>query len=161
MIPIILLGIGSLSYYLSKNKNSNVDNILSNITSNNNLNSSANSSKLNGLSPQMKSIAIKIIADAKQQGVNLVIAEGYRTQATQNKYYAQGRTTKGGIITQVKVSKHTSGKAVDFDYIDSNGNQKILTSKQWKVLGNLAAKYGAIWGGNWKTLKDYRHIELA
>ena len=157
MIELLILGIGSLAYYLSTKQNKTVDNILSSVT---NSNVNVSDDKLNGLSPKMRQITVDIIADAKKEGVNLVIAEGYRTQATQDKYYAQGRTTKGGIITYAKVSKHTKGNAVDFDYINASGKQKILTAKQWNVLGRLAKKHGAIWGGNWSKLKDYRHIEI-
>lgn len=102
-----------------------------------------------------------MIDDALNRGYTLIVAEGLRSVETQNRYYAQGRTTPGNIITYKKggESKHETGQAVDFDFI-VNGKQSNSNSNNWKMVGELAAKYGLVWGGGWKKFKDLRHVEL-
>jgi peptidoglycan L-alanyl-D-glutamate endopeptidase CwlK len=116
---------------------------------------------LSQVNPSLASAARKIIEGAQQSGYTLIVAEGYRTVQKQNEYYAQGRTKPGNIITYKKggESKHNIGEAVDFDFI-INGRQSNASSNNWSLIGSLAGQFGLIWGGDWKSFKDLRHVEM-
>ncbi len=120
-----------------------------------------NQQRLSGVKPILAEAAAWMIEAARQRGNILVVAEGFRSVQTQNDYYAQGRTKPGKIITHLKggKSKHNFGEAVDFDFV-VNGIQSNDLGNNWNLIGELSAKVGLVWGGNWKTLKDYRHIEM-
>jgi peptidoglycan L-alanyl-D-glutamate endopeptidase CwlK len=116
---------------------------------------------LSQVNPSLASAAWKIIEGAQQSGYTLIVAEGYRTVQKQNEYYAQGRTKPGNIITYKKggESKHNTGEAVDFDFI-INGRQSNASSNNWNLIGKLARQLGLVWGGDWKSFKDLRHVEM-
>jgi peptidoglycan L-alanyl-D-glutamate endopeptidase CwlK len=120
-----------------------------------------NQSLLSQVNPSLASAAWKIIEGAQQSGYTLIVAEGRRTIQKQNEYYAQGRTKPGNIITYKKggESKHNTGEAVDFDFI-INGRQSNASSNNWNLIGKLARQFGLVWGGDWKSFKDLRHVEM-
>jgi peptidoglycan L-alanyl-D-glutamate endopeptidase CwlK len=120
-----------------------------------------NQKLLSQVNPSLASAAWNIIEAAQQSGYTLVVAEGYRTVQKQNEYYAQGRTKPGNIITYKKggESKHNTGEAVDFDFV-INGVQSNASGNNWNFIGNLARQLGLTWGGDWKSFKDLRHVEM-
>lgn len=88
----------------------------------------------------------------KQQGKSLKIRETYRPSEVQDRYYSQGRTTPGKIITHAKggQSDHQYGQAVDVDPSDGD----------YQNLGRLAKQVGLKWGGDWTNFKDWGHVYL-
>lgn len=99
-----------------------------------------------------------------QTGHDLLITCTARSTDEQARLYAQGRTTPGPIVTQLdgttKKSKHNlvPSKAIDVAVIV--GGKVSWDPVQYEPLGPLAARYGLTWGGSWKTLKDYPHLEV-
>jgi peptidoglycan L-alanyl-D-glutamate endopeptidase CwlK len=120
-----------------------------------------NESELSKVNPALAEKARFVINEMARRGYVLIVAEGLRTNALQAKYYAQGRTTAGAIITYKKAgeSEHNQGKAIDFDFI-VDGRQSNSLSNNWALLGQLAKSAGLTWGGDYKKLKDYRHVEI-
>jgi peptidoglycan L-alanyl-D-glutamate endopeptidase CwlK len=120
-----------------------------------------NEQRLSGVKPVLAQAATRIIEAARRAGYVLIVAEGFRTVAQQNIYYAQGRTAPGKIITYTKGNegKHTRGEAVDFDFV-VGGVQSNSLSNNWAIVGQLAKSLGLVWGGDWINLRDYRHIEM-
>lgn len=91
----------------------------------------------------------------------LKIIEGTRSYARQNELYAQGRTKKGAKVTNAKGggSWHNFGLACDFGLF--RGKTYLEDGKAYITVGQLAnAIPGLEWGGSWRTLKDYPHIQL-
>jgi hypothetical protein len=91
------------------------------------------------------------------------IVQGNRTQAEQNRLYAQGRTRPGRIVTWTKNSDHIGGKAVDFAAL-VNGKinwNEIYYPKIADAFKQAATELGIgiEWGGDWRT-KDWGHIAL-
>ena len=98
-------------------------------------------------------------------GYTAEIAEGYRSVKRQQELYAQGRTSKGAIVTQrdgVKApSNHQSALAAD---ICPRHHAYGLTWPSddhpfWVYLGHAARAQGLKWGGDWHSFKDMPHIE--
>ena len=108
------------------------------------------------------------------------IVQGLRTFAEQNRLYSLGRTVvnpdgkstrkpKGNIVTNAKggQSIHNYGCAIDFTLLingkeiswDINKDFDNDRIADWKEVVNLFKKAGWSWGGDWKSFKDYPHLE--
>lgn len=103
-------------------------------------------------------IALRLFLDAcKEEGLDICITETYRTQARQDRLYAQGRTTEGDIVTWTKYSVHTERRAWD---ICKNIKGQEYTDKQFFYkCGEIAKNLGITWGGDWKQ-KDLCHFQI-
>lgn len=119
-----------------------------------------NAERLSKVDPVLATKCRQLIELANQNGQFLLVTQGFRSIAEQNKLYAQGRTTKGKIVTNAKggQSNHNFGRAVDFAFI-VNG-EVSWNDKLYKQIGVWAKVVGLKWGGNWKSFKDYPHVEL-
>jgi peptidoglycan L-alanyl-D-glutamate endopeptidase CwlK len=101
----------------------------------------------------------------KRLGVKLKVTEGYRDNKIQEKYWKKGRDDKGNIINQAEVvtnakpgtSLHNYGLAIDVLPVQKLNNQEAAT--YWPEFGKLAKEMGLIWGGDFKGLKDYGHVQ--
>lgn len=110
---------------------------------------------------------IQIMAD---QGIAILITDGFRSVEEQNMLYEQGRTTEGSIVTYAKggESLHNFGLAVDFALktesgqviwdmeFDGNGNGLA----DWMEVVENAKDLGFEWGGDWIGFEDYPHLQL-
>lgn len=90
-------------------------------------------------------------------GLKVLITETYRSQERQNELYAQGRTTKGGIVTWTKNSRHTSRLA--WDICQNVKGKEYSDNVFFEKCGQIAKELGIIWGGSWKT-PDKPHFEV-
>lgn len=92
------------------------------------------------LEPETREAVQRIIADAKAQGISLMVFETYRSQSRQQKLFEQG-------ATQLRtVGVHHYGLACDIV-------KSINGDPSWKgdfsLVGRLARQYKLIWGGDW------------
>jgi len=109
---------------------------------------------------------VVMVQAIKESPHDIIIIEGYRSEARQNKLYRQGRSEKGKIVTYVDgsrvKSKHQERKAIDFAVWE--GGKISYNVEKMKEVGEhikRTAKELGIdikWGGDWK-MKDYPHIE--
>lgn len=105
------------------------------------------------------------------------ITSTLRTFTQQDALYAQGRTKPGSIVTNAKAGQSNHNYGLSFDYaliVDKDGDGKYETTSwdtlkdydgdllsDWKEVADLFKKHGYSWGGDWKSLKDYPHLEKA
>lgn len=111
------------------------------------------------LHPSIRKATTGFIDEAEDMlNVTLRIVQGLRTIDEQNALYAQGRTTKGGIVTNAKggQSYHNYGLAIDLVEIK---NGKANWMFDYELLLPLANKYGFAWGGLFKSIPDKPHFE--
>lgn len=124
------------------------------------------------LHPKFRDEMTKIINECNKEltGRSQVrIAQGLRTDKEQAALYAQGRTTKGKIVTNAKAGQsiHNYGLAVDIVLIIDGKTASWDTKADWDLDGvadwmecvAVFNKYGWDWGGNWKSFKDMPHFE--
>lgn len=101
----------------------------------------------------------------------VVLLEGVRTEARQAALYAQGRTAPGNKVTNAEHASdtpHGRGAALDLvPRIDGHTpwqtgqpNHELFMARLG-VLGGIAVSMGLTWGGNWHSLQDYDHVEIA
>lgn len=91
------------------------------------------------------------------------VTSGIRTEAEQHEMFKKGASNMDGTN---RISKHQTGDAIDFMAYDKNG-KPTWNMKYYKAVSN-AFKMASheldipiIWGGDWKTLQDGPHVELA
>ena len=97
----------------------------------------------------------------RQYGIEMVLVEGYRSPERQAELMREGRATRAGAWQ----SCHQYGLAVDSAPIRDGKLQWDMgdewTRKAYFLYGDLAVQTGLEWGGNWRSLKDYVHVEMA
>jgi peptidoglycan L-alanyl-D-glutamate endopeptidase CwlK len=126
---------------------------------------------LAGVHPNLVKVLTAAIVDSP---IDFTINEGVRSLATQQKYYASGRTKKGPIITNADGVRNKSnhqvkadgyGHAVDL-YPFVNGQVKYDDEKDLKIIAAHIKETGSklgipiTWGGDWRTIIDFPHFEL-
>lgn len=92
----------------------------------------------------------------REEGLRVRIAEVRRSRERQRRLYAQGRTAPGPVVTWTLNSKHVSGRAFDFDFIDY---WDARDPAAWDFAGEIGEWLGLRWGGRW-NVQDLRHFEL-
>lgn len=92
------------------------------------------------------------------------ITAAYRSPEDQAKLYAQGRTTAGKKVTNIKSGgKHNQlpSKAFDIAFKDKLGNL-VWDNKNFLnfAIAIRSTNINIKWGGDWKSFKDYPHFEI-
>lgn len=116
-----------------------------------------------GTHPVVRESALEVVRRAYDEGINAQISEGFRSYARQNELYAQGRTTSGKIVTNAKggQSWHNFGIAVDYFLTTNDGSKALWTvNSKWRRVAEIAKNLGFEWGGDWKSFKDYPHLQM-
>lgn len=119
--------------------------------------------RLNLLHPLIREDAIKAYQEAvlaTPVGVHPFIVQTLRTFEEQDLLYQKGRTRPGPKVTNAKPgsSFHQYGLAIDF-CLEINGKLVWKVDKNWMIVVEKFKEYGFIWGGDWKSFKDYPHVE--
>lgn len=96
----------------------------------------------------------------EQHGYEMVLLEGYRSPERQAQL-----ASLGSDVTQAGPGRsyHQHGLAVDSAFLRGG---KVVISEQdpwamrgYELYGQVAASLGLTWGGRWKGLADFGHIE--
>jgi peptidoglycan L-alanyl-D-glutamate endopeptidase CwlK len=107
---------------------------------------------------------------AASLGCDYVLISGNRTYAQQDALYAKGRTAPGEVVTKARggYSNHNFEIAVDAGvflgkiYLDNGtAEQQVRASKVHRACSEHALSCGLAWGGNWKSIVDQPHYEIA
>lgn len=117
--------------------------------------------RVNKLHPKVRSAFKMFIESAELElGITLRITQGLRTIAEQDALYAQGRTIKGAIVTNAKggQSYHNYGLAIDVVPMVDN---KPQWNYDYSRLQPIAARFGIVWGGTFKSIVDKPHFEIS
>jgi peptidoglycan L-alanyl-D-glutamate endopeptidase CwlK len=97
----------------------------------------------------------------EQHGYEMVLVEGYRSPGRQAALARQG-----GSVTRAGAGQscHQYGVAVDAAlYRDGRLHWDMgdaWTRRGYALYGELAVQAGLEWGGSWRSLKDYVHLEM-
>ena len=118
--------------------------------------------KLNSLDPAMKPKVEKVIETLKLKGFQPKLFFAHRTLHEQQEIFKKGHS-------KVKFSFHTAYKngkpnAYAVDIIDKRwaweGGTEAQRNSFWKALGEAGKKEGLYWGGDWKSFKDWAHLQF-
>lgn len=119
--------------------------------------------RLELLHPKLREEAIRLYREAVRitpVGVHPFIVQTLRTFEESDALYQKGRTRPGPKVTNAKAgqSYHNYGLALDFCN-QINGKLVWTVDKNWMKVVDLFKSAGWEWGGDWKSLKDYPHLE--
>lgn len=97
----------------------------------------------------------------EKHGYEAVLIEGYRSPERQQALARLGPTV---TLAQAHESYHQHGLAADVAFLNE-GRIVISERDPWawrgyELYGELAASLGLVWGGHWRGLADYGHVEL-
>lgn len=125
-----------------------------------------------------------VLNDVSGHGYDIRPTQVLRSRTEQRKLYAKGRTNaqlkKAGFtddeiskyrkakslatdarVTNVLMSKHIEGTAMDVAFYDDNGKPIWNTEYEgWAIYGLACKAHKLTWGGTWK-MKDLPHCELS
>ena len=114
--------------------------------------------------PRLQSKAALLTEECNKQNLKIKIGETLRTAAEQDSLYAQGRTKPGPIVTNAQGSSfrsmHQWGIAFDFFRNDGKGAYYDKDSF-FTLIGTIGTAIGLEWGGNWTSIVDKPHFQLA
>lgn len=120
------------------------------------------------LAPELQVPATRLLRHSYEAGIPLVVASGKRTGAAQKALYAQGRTSPGAVVTNVRPgsSLHETGRAFDvapLDPLAPGGMGDVVIPWPtdpvfWRIIGAIGEDLGLVWGGRF-PVPDYPHFE--
>lgn len=118
--------------------------------------------RLAGLVPSLRRRVLDLMAALHAQGHPVRLTQGRRTTDEQRALYAQGRTTRGSIVTYcdglVRRSRHQDGRAADFVWVTETG---VTWEGPWPLLMQTAEQLGLVSGARWpRGRTDRPHVEL-
>lgn len=113
------------------------------------------------LVPDACELALKLIAECKKEGIDLILTSTYRDFASQAALYAQGRTTPGNKVTNAKPGSSFHQYRVAFDVCPLvNGKPDWTTVSTWNRIGKVGKQLGLEWAGDWDGFKEQAHFQL-
>lgn len=122
--------------------------------------------RLAQVNPVLASKVHAAMALLQAEGIFIRVASGLRTYAEQATLYAQGRGLSGPIVTDAKAgySNHNFGCAVDC-YPFQHGNNGPIDfaehTPQFQAMIAAMKAQGLAWGGDWHSIHDAPHFQLA
>lgn len=113
--------------------------------------------------PQLQLLANKLVTECKKQGLIVKLGECFRSVAEQDALYAQGRTTKGSIVTNARGTSYSSMHqwGVAFDVLRNDGKGAYNDSDNWfSKVAKIGKSLGLEWGGDWTSPVDKPHFQI-
>lgn len=141
----------------------------------------ASTKNLAGVHPRVKEYALELVRQSYAKGINVLITSGLRSMTAQAKLYGQGRTSyiyngvqygnpKLPVVTQAPPghSIHNFGLAIDYALRTDSGqivwdlsrDSNANGVQDWFEVAAIGKKLGFAWGGDWKSFKDYPHLDF-
>jgi peptidoglycan LD-endopeptidase CwlK len=97
----------------------------------------------------------------EKHGVEMVLLEGYRSPERQAQLAGFGAQVTRALPFE---SWHQYGLAADCAFIRDGriviSERDPWAARSYALYGEVAASVGLKWGGGWRSLKDYGHVEL-
>ena len=99
----------------------------------------------------------QFLAEAKKQGIQLLVTQGFRSKVEQDALYAIGRTIKGNKVTNARGGESEHNYGVCFDVCGFDG-KKVSYNINWAKIAQVWKSMDGTWGGDWKSFPDKPHF---
>lgn len=114
----------------------------------------------NRIDPDLQQRVLAVYRVMREQyGIEMALVEGYRSPERQAELAREGKATRAGA----GMSCHQHGLGVDSAPLRNGKLQWDMddpwTKQAYFLYGRLSEEAGLEWGGNWRSLKDYVHVE--
>jgi len=117
-------------------------------------NKTCNNDYIVELDPQMQEKVRALEEYARENNIPFKIIDGYRSREKQLQLIERYKNQPGRAAGADK-SKHRFGKAIDIQ------TDNYLTEEQCRKLGEYAKSIGMRWGGDFRTVRERWHFEIA
>ena len=118
--------------------------------------------RLAGLHPLLAERGTRLLERCATAGLALMVTQGLRSMAEQDRLYAQGRTAPGKIVTNARAGRsyHNFGLAFDVLVLDAMGKADWSpTNPGWARAGVVGEDLRLEWGGRWTGIVDLPHFQ--
>jgi len=107
-------------------------------------------------------MAMAMVQACDEAGIDLLITSTYRDHESQDALYAQGRTTKGAIVTNARAGQSYHNHRCAFDVVPLRNGKCVWDSSDpvWRRVGEIGEGLGLEWAGRWSgKLKETAHFQ--
>jgi len=137
------------------------------------------SRRIEDLHPTLQPLARRFLDRCAERQVDVLVVCTYRSGEEQDALYAQGRTTKGPIVTRARAGQSAHNATLDgkpaaraFDAVPLLHGRPIWEDPRdkdadwtndygWRVMGEVAAEVGLEWYGKaGSRFREAPHFEL-
>lgn len=120
-----------------------------------------NSRSLDDLHPKVKALAEQFLENCRAKGLDVLIYSTYRDIEAQDAIYAQGRTTKGSIVTNAKGGQSFHNYRVAFDWVPIvHGKPLWNDNLAYATCAKIGEELGLEWAGRWSgKFKETAHFQ--
>lgn len=120
-----------------------------------------NSRNLDDLLAPVRQRVERFLANAKAQGIDLLVTSTYRDNASQEALYAQGRTVPGRIVTNARAGQSFHNHRCAVDVVPIRHGKPVWDAKDavWQTVGRLGKEAGLEWAGDWKRFREFPHFQ--
>lgn len=112
------------------------------------------------LAQKVRQLALRL---AMEDGINIIVAQGYRSYHDQEVLYAKGRTAAGPRVTDCQPghSWHNFGLACDVCPLGAQGQPDWNSSHPaWAKITEVALDMGFVCGAKFRTRPDLPHLQM-
>lgn len=114
------------------------------------------------LTAETRELASKFVTACSLAGFKVQITDTLRTKEEQDALYAQGRTKRGQIVTNVKYPKSMHNWGLAFDICRADGKDPYFNGDGFfNNVGRIGESLGLEWGGSWHSFVDLPHFQLS
>lgn len=115
------------------------------------------------LHPKIRDVVTRTLEKLETElptNIDIRITQALRTFTEQDALFNKGRSTPGPKVTNARggESIHNYGLAFDFVLL-IDGKVSWEVDANWKKVATTFKAEGFTWGGEWKSIKDYPHLE--
>lgn len=127
------------------------------------------SRKLSDLAPDVRILAEKFLDACAAEGIDVLVTCTYRSGIEQAELYAQGRTSKGKIVTNAKPGESLHNMLLNglpgaraLDVVPMVNGKPMWDAENplWQKLGEIGKSVGLEWAGDWPRFKEFPHFQL-
>jgi len=108
--------------------------------------------------------------ELERQGVDALCTCTYRSNAEQDKAFAQGRTVRGNIVTRARGGQSAHNFTINgvpaskaFDMVPLEHGKPVwdVSHPAWQTMGAIGAELGLNWYGSpGSVFREYPHFQL-
>lgn len=113
------------------------------------------------LHPRVREQVKQVLASLSlEPGTTVRITQALRTFDEQDALFAKGRTAPGKKVTNASAGQSIHNYGLAFDYaLLKNGKLSWQIDADWEKVAQAFKEASWQWGGDWKSFKDYPHLE--
>jgi peptidoglycan L-alanyl-D-glutamate endopeptidase CwlK len=119
---------------------------------------------INDLDPRMRALCLQWMQNCSNAGLRVCPIVTWRSAADQDEAHEKGLSNaKAGQSPHNCVDAHGNPASMAFDFgVFEIGGAYVTDGEdpRYELAGTIGKRLGLAWGGDWKSLKDYDHLEL-